>query len=404
MRKFKILFLVFNEIDPFAGGVQFIVNALNDLFLKQGHTVKFMLLNYSGAIKNENVDYLKICDSDLLNSHVNQELVKYLKNNEFDFIINNHGINYYKVLEKLKEYNQFLSVKFKLINYHHNAINDIFMNYENITHNKLSRNNSVINSFISFGFNKIYPFRLFYLFTGKIKLWYSFMRAINYGDANVFHFDSFVNEASNLFLASKNVIYYNILPPIRYEFKPSVEEKKENIILFVGRVELMQKRFDKVLSIWKDCYKDLADWKLVVVGEGDYLENAKQYVCENELMNIDFIGKADPMKYFAKSKIFILTSDFEGLGLVLVEALTQKCVPITFNCYSGIENIIENHSNGLLIPIGDDLQFKNSLIMLATDNHLFNELQENSDLIEERFSVDKILFRWNELFSRLKDE
>lgn len=401
IKKYRILFVVFDEIDPFAGGVQNIVSVLSQIFIEHGHSVKFLLLNHA---EKSNIDYFQINETDLNSKQINQRLLDYLNHNKFDFVINNHGINYYNFFNEFKKYNIYLDTKFKLINYHHNAIKDIFINYENITLNKFNNSNSRFSKLIALLFNRIAILRFLYLILGKIKLWYSFIKGIQYGDANVFYFESFKEESQKLFLAKRQVLYENILPPIKYSFSHPMNQDKENIILFVGRVELMQKRFDRVLSIWKDCYKDLKDWKLVVVGEGDYLENAKQYVCKNDLMNIAFIGKADPKEYFVKSKIFILTSDFEGLGLVLVEALTQGCVPISFDCYSGIHNVIINGFNGVIVPKNDESEFKKNILELANNHQMLVELQKNNRSIEDDFSKVNILFQWNKLFVKLTHE
>lgn len=403
LKNYNILFVVFDKVDVNAGGVQNIVGALNNIFKHQGYTVKFLLHNNT-VDDCEDIEYFSIYDNELRGVELNDRLLSFLQHNKFDFVINNHGLNYYTVLEKLKDYNKVLDVKFKLINYHHNAVIDIFHNYENITLNKFNQNKTKVNNIFLFLFKKIYFFKLFYLTLGKIKLWYSFKRATDYSDANVFHFDCFANETRNLFLSSKHKIYTHILPPIRYEFEPSGTNIKENIILYVGRIELMQKRFDKVLDIWKDCYQKLPNWKLVIVGDGDYLDNAKSFVTESKVLNVEFLGKANPLNYFKRSKIFVLTSDFEGLGLVLVEALTQACVPIAFNCYTGINNVIQHNFNGLVVPQGHDSEFKQTLLKLANNNQLLLDLQRNNQFIENNFLIENISQNWNDLFLKLKSE
>lgn len=403
MKKYNILFVVFDRIDPFAGGVQSIVSILTNIFESQGHSVKFLLLN-NDAENHDGIEYFTIQESEVNGIDLNLRLLNFLQMHQFDFVINNHGINFYNFFKKLIHYNQHLDAKFKLINYHHNAVRDIFKNYENISRNKFVNINSSLNKLIFYIFNRSFIFRQVYLVLGKIKLWYSFKRALDYSDANVFYFESFMFEAQNLFHATKVPLFDHILPPIKYDFEQSIFHQKENIILYVGRIELMQKRFDKLLNIWKDIHLAIPEWKLIIVGDGDYIHSAKSFVSMNQMLNIEFVGKADPLDYYKKSKLFVMTSDFEGLGLVLVESLTQGCVPIAFDCYSGINDVICHNINGLIITKGDDNLYKESILKLVNDNQKYSLLQKNNNYFEQKFSRDNIINGWNDLFAKLMNE
>ena len=64
----------------------------------------------------------------------------------------------------------------------------------------------------------------------------------------------------------------------------------------------------------------LADWKLVIVGSGSDENNYKSYVAENDIKNIYFEGNKNPLPYYQKASVFLMTSALESWGLTITEA------------------------------------------------------------------------------------
>lgn len=199
-------------------------------------------------------------------------------------------------------------------------------------------------------------------------------------------------------------IYYDKLVsiPNTVELTKNIDSsKKKKQVLYVGRLEYGLKRVDRILEIWKGIETEFKDWNLCIVGDGNSLESLKQLAKTYKLENISFEGFRDPKIYFAESSIFCLTSSSEGFGLVLVEALMAKCVPIVYNSFLSVTDIIENGTNGILIKPFKKKSFIAELKKLMVDSSERERLAQNNMVTLKKFEPSVILNQWDNLFSKL---
>ena len=89
------------------------------------------------------------------------------------------------------------------------------------------------------------------------------------------------------------------------------------------------------------CHK-YEDWSLIIVGGGRQLDEMRQLAANLKLVNVKFEGFQDPKSYYERASIFCMTSSYEGFGIVLVEAMQYGVVPMAFNSYISVTDIIEN--------------------------------------------------------------
>lgn len=97
------------------------------------------------------------------------------------------------------------------------------------------------------------------------------------------------------------------------------------------------------------------------MGRGDKENNLRKYIKENKLSSIVKIinFKANPYPYLNQSNLFILSSKFEGLPNVLLEAASLKKYIIASDCPTGPREILKNGLNGDLFSIGDYKKISN---------------------------------------------
>ena len=107
---------------------------------------------------------------------------------------------------------------------------------------------------------------------------------------------------------------------------------KQKQILFCGRMTSQKKPY-RVLYAWQQIQVHLSDWELLLVGDGPWLDRLKQLSLKLKLKRVQFCGFQDPMPFYQKASILWMTSNFEGWGLVLTEAMQFGCVPIAFNSF-----------------------------------------------------------------------
>lgn len=174
---------------------------------------------------------------------------------------------------------------------------------------------------------------------------------------------------------------------------------KENVILYVGRLEETQKRVSRVLDIWRELSGRLPEWRLEIIGDGP--DRARYEQMSAEIPRVEFKGFQSPSEFYAKAKILLLTSDFEGYGLVLVEAMASKCVPIVLGSYSAAYEIV---GEDLVVPVPfcRDV-FVKKILGLIEDDQRYVCLQDLGLRRAAAYSVDSIVVKWIDLFEELKN-
>lgn len=176
--------------------------------------------------------------------------------------------------------------------------------------------------------------------------------------------------------------------------------KREKIILAVGRLEV-QKSFDRLIAIWANLYKEHPNWKLLIIGEGR-LENSLKEQIINLGMTVDnceimpFTNHIE--KYYNNAQIYAMTSLFEGLPMVLIEAMAYGCPIISYDCESGPREIIENEITGFLIPNNQYAAFIEKLDMLISSNDLREKFFKNALVHRQKFSSENIINLWISCF------
>ena len=104
---------------------------------------------------------------------------------------------------------------------------------------------------------------------------------------------------------------------------------------------------------------------------------------------------------YAESSIFVLSSRYEGFGMVLIEAMSFGIPCISFDCNYGPSDIIKNNEDSFLIKNGDEKDFAKKLQLLMKDESLRKEMGEKARKNVERFLPENVVKNWDELFRSL---
>lgn len=178
---------------------------------------------------------------------------------------------------------------------------------------------------------------------------------------------------------------------------------KENILLVVGRMEENQKRISNVLKIWKNLWRKHPDWKLIIVGDGPDLKLYKKISKQFELGNINFEGHSENVQnYYQKSRMFLMTSIWEGFGMTLVESMNAGCVPIAFDNFAALHDILDENT-GHIVQSNNLLKYSNTVDYLMDHKTILDEMAKNGmRSARSKFSLNVIYSHWKDLFDRFE--
>lgn len=217
------------------------------------------------------------------------------------------------------------------------------------------------------------------------------------------HFDALVVLTEKEVLKWKKIKPAIVIPNF-CDFTPSKTSTcKEKHVISVGRLE-EQKGYDMLIKAWSLVSLNNPEWKLSIYGEGVLL---------NKLIEMTHIfGVGDSIQFkkpvkniidkYLESSIYVLSSRFEGFGLVLIEAMACGLPVISFDCPEGPSEIINDGSNGFLVQNGNIELLAEKINFLIKDEELRIKMGDNARIDVLRYSPDIIMKKWINLFESLQ--
>ena len=180
--------------------------------------------------------------------------------------------------------------------------------------------------------------------------------------------------------------------------KSAVLTPKEKILLYVGRLSEKQKRVSSLLKIWGFLQNKISDYSLEIVGDGPSKTEYIRYAKENHLERVTFRGFATPTEYYRKSPVCLMTSNYEGFSMVLVEAMSYGAVPFAFDSYPSLGDIIDDGINGYKVTPFDEHEYADKILsFLALPDEKKNVIRANAIQKASMFDVKVIARKWIEL-------
>ncbi len=172
-------------------------------------------------------------------------------------------------------------------------------------------------------------------------------------------------------------------------------------VIAVGRYA-HQKGFDMLIEAWKIVADLHPEWVLTIYGEGDD-ETLKRLIDKYNLHNSCLLKPAtqEIVNKYCESSIFILSSRYEGFGLVITEAMACGVPPIAFDCPCGPKDIINNFKDGILVKSEDINELADKICFLIENENIRKEMGIKARKSSERFKIEHITMQWESLFEKL---
>lgn len=221
--------------------------------------------------------------------------------------------------------------------------------------------------------------------------------------------DGFVfqtNEQKNFFsikIQKKSMVIAN---PLKEEFLKEESSKKENTIICVGRL-VPQKNHKMLIQAFGEFSKAHPEYVLKIFGDGFLYEDIKKEIDEYNLTQKVFLyGFSNDIKQeLLKAKLFVLSSNYEGMPNALMEAMACGLPCIATDCAcGGPKELIEDGINGLLSEVGNKKMMEEKMNLVVSNEQLQKKLGENAKKIINKLNPESINNEWLKYIEKICED
>ncbi len=188
-------------------------------------------------------------------------------------------------------------------------------------------------------------------------------------------------------------------PSDKHDF---IYDKASKTILSAGLANKI-KRFDLIIPIAETVFSKHPDWHWEICGDGPELDSLKNAAKNSSVSeNIVFSGSVKDMDtQYKNAAMYVMTSEMEGLPMVLLEAKSHGLPIVSFDINTGPSDIVRDGVNGYLVPSGDTVALAKKICKLIECEQLRYTMSDNSQLDMEKFSTETVIEKWEELLASL---
>lgn len=198
-----------------------------------------------------------------------------------------------------------------------------------------------------------------------------------------------------------------VIPNAALHVSDSCSDVSKHRVIAVGRLDY-QKGFDRLIEAWEIVQKEkkYSDWRLDIFGQGEWFDMLQKMIVDLKLSETARINKpTNQIEHeYGNSSLIVMTSHYEGFGMVLVEAMACGVPAIAFDCKCGPKDIIQEGANGLLVPDNDIAGLARAMMRLMENETLRKRLSENAKAIVDTYSEEVVMSKWVSLFTSLVEK
>lgn len=184
-----------------------------------------------------------------------------------------------------------------------------------------------------------------------------------------------------------------------------VSELKRKKVIAVGRLTV-QKNFSSLIRAFQGVTASHPDWVLEIYGNGSEYESLRKLIIDLRLYNnVSLCGNTmQVQEKMCDSSIFVLSSIFEGFGLVITEAMSCGLPVVSYDCPCGPKDIITDGVDGFLVSAGDEQMLAEKICYLIENPDIRVQMGAAAIKKSEKYRPEIIIPMWMKLFERLLTE
>lgn len=224
-------------------------------------------------------------------------------------------------------------------------------------------------------------------------------------ESKIAHYDRFVvltQEDARNWKRLKNIQVIPNMCTFEYQTPAVLNEKK---VIAVGRYQY-QKGFDKLIRAWSLVKGRSSGWKLYLVGDGELREDLQNLINEFHLDDsVLLTGMLHNMEeVYTGSSIFVMTSNYEGFPMVLLEAEAAGLPVVTFDFPCGPKDLVKNDIDGYIVEYGNIKDLAQKIDYLIEDKKKRVSMGKNAFSNAQNYKIEHVMSEWIHLFTSVYDE
>ncbi|MCI6523262.1 MAG: glycosyltransferase family 4 protein [Parabacteroides sp.] len=182
----------------------------------------------------------------------------------------------------------------------------------------------------------------------------------------------------------------------------TLEGKK---VIAIGRLSAL-KNFSSLIRSYRIVAQKHPDWILEIYGDGEQKYNLLQLIEQFDLRKQVYLRgfTSEVQRELLNASCFVLSSDFEGLPLVMLEAMSCGLPVVSYACPCGPKDIISEGVDGFLVPVNDEQGLADRICRLIENEEMRKAMGKAARLKAEQYRIEKIIPMWMDLFNQLLKE
>ena len=202
-----------------------------------------------------------------------------------------------------------------------------------------------------------------------------------------------------------NLPNIEVIPNARTFSPTTIATLDTRRVVAIGRYT-HQKGFERLIEAWNKVYRQHSDWKLDIIGEGEELLALQTLIDHYNIAescrlcpptnNMDAV--------YRNASIIAMSSRYEGLPMIMLEAQAYGIPIVAFNCKCGPMDVITDGIDGYLVTEGDCEELAQRIANLMKDDKRRLQMGKEAHKSSGRYSEENIMYKWTTLFQQLKDQ